>query len=559
MWLLNTTTITLRFFADDKETDEVGGYAILSHTWGSNEASFQDLQDPSYAKKNSMSSKIQNCCRRAQSDGFEYVWIDTCCIDKTNSVELSEAINSMMRFYRNARECYAYLSDYGLRGGGLSACRWFKRGWTLQELIAPLSITFFDRSWDVIGTKTSLQSELSAITGISRPVLLNYSPGEICTAQIMSWASKRDCTREEDRAYSLLGLFDVSMPMLYGEGSKAFTRLQMEIMKVSSDQSLFAWTSTSLGNLGIFADSPSDFKHSANIERAPTYNESEYCMTNRGLRISLDFIPDQNGPGPTSIWYLNCKRFAGSRVGIHLAIQPAGHYIRVRREVIAELPKSLRDLPTKSKEIYVSQIQSDRFAASTWAFGVARPYYYCLAISHHSIRQQGFVLLGLAVRSPSPISSSISSSEYGISHVSIGNKAVNRQHVGLIFKHKMLGRKFLIVLTAKGDKLSVDIKTIETIESTLDKLLSEYEDPAPGAGTMMQFGPSEGLFPSSQEATAELFGDKRATIVVRHTPNTGIKDLDVRILMSPLIPVPVAFSHKNIQHKGAPTTTPVQK
>ncbi|KAH7364549.1 hypothetical protein BKA65DRAFT_371585, partial [Rhexocercosporidium sp. MPI-PUGE-AT-0058] len=175
---------------------------------------------------------------QALSDGWEWVWIDSCCIDKTSSAELSEAINSMFRWYREAQVCYAYLSDvpggsdWETRQQSNSAFRksqWFTRGWTLQELLAPEMVVFFDADWEDIGTKNSMQALLSSITGIDN--FKDYALA--CIAKKMSWASNRETTREEDKAYCLMGLFAVNMPPLYGEGMAAFYRLQIEILKTT--------------------------------------------------------------------------------------------------------------------------------------------------------------------------------------------------------------------------------------------------------------------------------------------------------------------------------------
>ncbi|KAH7419451.1 heterokaryon incompatibility protein-domain-containing protein, partial [Cadophora sp. MPI-SDFR-AT-0126] len=243
MRLLDTSTLALHSFVGD----DTPPYAILSHTWGAEEVSFQDmlsLQNP--VNQTAGYHKIEQCCAQALKDGHEYAWVDTCCIDKTNSAELSEAINSMFRWYQVADECYAHLEDIepGSDLSLLGESRWFTRGWTLQELIAPSSVIFFDRLWLKIGDKFTLSEIIESQTGIPFDILLAYESVfmDYSIAQVMSWASKRCTTRGEDRAYSLLGLFQVSMPMLYGEGSvQAFRRLQLEIIKTSIDHSIFAW------------------------------------------------------------------------------------------------------------------------------------------------------------------------------------------------------------------------------------------------------------------------------------------------------------------------------
>jgi len=197
--------------------------------------------------------KILQSCEQAQKDGYEWLWVDTCCIDKRSSAELSEAINSMYRWYENAKVCYAYLqgipdprfptaSDDEKYPDFSGWPEWFSRGWTLQELIAPSNVQFLNKNWQSIGDKRALAPTLVDITGIPEHILIHGLCGNRpCVARIMSWAVNRTTTRVEDRAYSLMGLLDVNMPMLYGEGKNAFHRPQLEIIRSSNDQSIFAW------------------------------------------------------------------------------------------------------------------------------------------------------------------------------------------------------------------------------------------------------------------------------------------------------------------------------
>lgn len=297
MRLLSATNLTLEQFDDD---NSIPPYAILSHTWGNDEITAQDVLsgEPSRFNDRASFSKIQGCCRQAVRDGLGYVWVDTCCIDKTSSAELSEAINSMFRWYRKAAFCYAYLADVTSplvdkdnaasvaersgHGGKVriasayqiyQSCRWFTRGWTLQELIAPGEVIFFDVKWRRIGSKSEDLSDIEKITGIGRRFLQDVEELQRASvAQRMSWASKRRTTRREDRAYCLLGIFGINMPLLYGEGDRAFIRLQEEIMKDSDDQSLFAWglgislDDRDQGNGGgLFATSPEAFQRGSSI------------------------------------------------------------------------------------------------------------------------------------------------------------------------------------------------------------------------------------------------------------------------------------------------------
>ena len=163
----------------------------------------------------------------AAADGFHYIWIDTCCIDKASSAELSEAINSTYRWYHESGVCYAYLADVPPNAvdNEFAKSRWFTRGWTLQELIAPLTVIFLNKEWQKIGIKSSRQRIISEVTGIPANILLGGDLERASIAQKISWASKREITRIEDIAYCLMGIFSINMPMLYGEGERVFIRL----------------------------------------------------------------------------------------------------------------------------------------------------------------------------------------------------------------------------------------------------------------------------------------------------------------------------------------------
>ncbi|KAM4057050.1 ankyrin repeats (3 copies) domain-containing protein [Hirsutella rhossiliensis] len=235
MRLLKTDRLEVIEFVQDR----VPKYAILSHTWGEGEVSLQDVQGGRASSKTGF-SKVSQCCIRARADGFDYLWVDTCCIDKTSSAELSEAINSMYLWYFKAETCYAHLADVQSEST-LAESRWLTRGWTLQELIAPPQVYFLNQDWKDLGTKESLH-----------------------IAQRMSWAAGRRTTRVEDGAYCLMGLFSINMPLIYGEGERAFIRLQEEIMRVSDDYSLFAWRAPDTRG-GLLATSPAAFAGSNNI------------------------------------------------------------------------------------------------------------------------------------------------------------------------------------------------------------------------------------------------------------------------------------------------------
>ena len=253
MWLLSTDRAELHFMPDTAAV--TGGYAILSHRWEGSEQSFQDLQRirdecrPTGANpRNFVSPKIRECCILAKKYGYFWIWVDSCCINKESSTELSEAINSMFDWYTQSEVCFAYLADVPSNcvlaspHSEFRRSEWHKRGWTLQELIAPAIVIFVSGAWDVLGNRCQLASLLEDISGVPARVLAGLStPSEYSIYVRMSWASRRRTTRLEDEAYCLLGLFGVNMPTIYGEGRRAFQRLQLEIMADSVDASLFAW------------------------------------------------------------------------------------------------------------------------------------------------------------------------------------------------------------------------------------------------------------------------------------------------------------------------------
>ncbi|CZR68685.1 uncharacterized protein PAC_18584 [Phialocephala subalpina] len=362
MWLLNTTTLQHHLFFGSN----IPPYAILSHTWAQDEVSFQDLRSPPEGIQNwGGYCKIAICCQQAKNDGFEYCWVDTCCIDKTNSAELSEAINSMYAWYKMSGKCYAYLSDVETISD-LPLSRWFTRGWTLQELIAPRTITFFNKEWVQIGTRDdgndTLMNIISATTRIP-PVALtpNFELSDFSVAQIMSWASTRQTTREEDSAYCLLGLFGVHMPMIYGEGEKAFLRLQLEILKVSHDHTLFSWIRPRVNewssSTGPFAMAPSEFYECGNIERwsSGPGDESDYAMTNRGLCITLPVLPSPDAkylnPNREFCALLECQE-DDHQIGIYLIRLFSGQFVRDRHFELARFTKRTPDEVTLQR-IYI--------------------------------------------------------------------------------------------------------------------------------------------------------------------------------------------------------------
>jgi hypothetical protein len=223
-------------------------YAILSHTWGADgeEVSFQDITAGT-GKSKAGYRKIHFCADQAATDGLKYFWVDTCCIDKSSSQELTYAINSMFRWYQEARKCYVYLPDVSVPNPvadlyrsrsiwepAFRQSRWFTRGWTLQELLAPTSVQFFTSEGKRLGNKSSLGTLIHEVTGIAEKALEGCPLSDFSVDERMSWAAQRNTKREEDQIYSLIGIFDISMGLIYGEGRvKAQRRLKREIDEAS--------------------------------------------------------------------------------------------------------------------------------------------------------------------------------------------------------------------------------------------------------------------------------------------------------------------------------------
>lgn len=222
----------------DDGSSPIPPYAVLSHTWGpdAEELSLRDLVDGA-GKAKAGYDKLRFCAHQARRDGLTHFWIDTCCIDKSNSAELTEALNSMFRWYRRAERCYVFLPDVASPSSpepwipSFRASRWFTRGWTLQELIAPSTVQFFAKDGSLLGDKHSLLPLVAEITGIAEAAITAEEPLDAFSLQErFRWAETRQTKREEDWAYSLLGIFGVFIPPIYGEGRQnAERRLRNEI------------------------------------------------------------------------------------------------------------------------------------------------------------------------------------------------------------------------------------------------------------------------------------------------------------------------------------------
>ncbi|KAJ4286189.1 hypothetical protein N0V88_008091 [Collariella sp. IMI 366227] len=301
MWLVNCSNHQL-------EENDVGGpdakeYWILSHTWGEEEVTFQDMDNLELAAKKKGFQKIRFMCNVVAKEGGKFAWIDTCCINKSSSAELQESINSMFYWYQKAYRCIAYLEDLECSQGSyateneLRKCRWFTRGWTLQELLAPSDVVFYDKEWSPRGTKKQLARPVSNITRISVRILGDENPALdlVPVAQRMSWAANRQTTRMEDRVYCLFGIFDVQMPLMYGEKENAFIRLQEMIFQKTNDMSLFAWiedTESATQDLhesyrGLLARDLSSFSTCSAIMgfRNPVMPAPSWKLSNHGIEV----------------------------------------------------------------------------------------------------------------------------------------------------------------------------------------------------------------------------------------------------------------------------------
>jgi hypothetical protein len=330
MRLLHAETLQ---FGDFSSGTDMPRYAILSHRWLDEELSFHDMRAILDLERQPKPSDLQNLSHkqgyrkiydfrcRALQDGYEYIWVDTCCIDKSSSAELQEAINSMYQWYRDAGACYVFLSDVFKPDGAIDEpdieateaswikdfkrSKWFTRGWTLQELLAPRSLVFFDGNWKRCGTLHDLQTAIRQVTGIDvQTVIADLGADRsrfwsIRAGRRIFWASHRQTTRLEDEAYALLGILDVNIPLLYGEGPRAFQRLQEEIIKVAEDISILAWSCTE--DDGDFAPnglarSPARFRSYSKLIQSSTngayFVAFSPVMIARGLQTELQVQKD---------------------------------------------------------------------------------------------------------------------------------------------------------------------------------------------------------------------------------------------------------------------------
>ncbi|OAX37463.1 hypothetical protein K503DRAFT_771461 [Rhizopogon vinicolor AM-OR11-026] len=272
-------------------------YAILSHRW-------LDEGEPTYeGMKSGIAAgpgyeKLKKFCEKALTYGVEFAWSDTCCIDKSSSTELDESIRSMFRWYENSEICIIHLAQSETIEDIMDD-EWMKRGWTLQELLAPRKIKLFSSHWlpmtddrnDKSHEETKMMKTLERATGIPLDDISIYFSGSFGVDRRMAWAARRKTTRVEDVAYSLMGIFDVSLQIAYGEGGdRAFCRLIEAIMQ-SGNPSVLNWTGEAAFHPSFSCAIPKSPQNYEGLTRFPNLCQLEMTMTSLGLRVPLVVLP----------------------------------------------------------------------------------------------------------------------------------------------------------------------------------------------------------------------------------------------------------------------------
>ncbi|KIV82698.1 hypothetical protein PV11_04788 [Exophiala sideris] len=359
MRLINTTTLEFQEFFGN----HIPKYAILSHTWGEGEVSYQDWQDVVRQPIKNGFFKIWASCDMARHYSLDYLWVDTNCINKDSSAELTEAINSMFAWYQRSAVCFVYLEDFDYGTSGLAYlgfCRYWTRGWTLQELLAPPEVHFFNPKWQPIGTKESLMDKLSKITHIESSYLKDGNTvRKASIACRMSWAAYRSTTRAEDMAYCLMGIFGVNMPLLYGEGERAFSRLQEAIIQHNNDQTIFCWSQSPWTRQGCWpwggclAPHPMTFRDSGGFKQPFSDSrlvKSDFQLTNSGLRINLllltCFLRWRRG----TLAMLDAQDVSAFDCRLCICLTKKGANAFYRSDELLRIPRAW---PTVAEEIYL--------------------------------------------------------------------------------------------------------------------------------------------------------------------------------------------------------------
>ena len=482
MWLLNTFSIKLERFSADRRIPD---YAILSHTWENEEVLFSDMCKTTAADMAGY-KKLRYSCEQALKDSLEYVWIDTCCIDKSSSAELSEAINSMYSWYNKAKICYVYMADFPAKVPVLTDSRWFTRGWTLQELIAPSNVVFYSGDWAKLGTKLTLQDILATRTGIDVGILTGEKDLESASvARRMSWACNRQTTRTEDEAYCLMGLFNVNMSMLYGEGSNAFIRLQQKIMKHSDDQSLFAWIDSSSKTdayHGLLAKSPKNFEKTGNIVPYRDWELSApFSISNKGLRIDLYlrrykedlYVAALDCPAPP-----NYEDFLG--IFLKRITTEDHQYARVNAQTLCRLSER-----GSAETVYVRQSPSVPGPQDIYPL-------HAFQLRKGPTQDDSYKLIktiaSLGSEKAVPLSALFSSHRHWISRMQSTFKITKGagQLAGALLFERHDGEKLVVLLGSMADfTIGFDVATLSDIES-IDLLQKSFKPQVPGTNMVLE-------------------------------------------------------------------------
>lgn len=235
-------------------------YVMFSHKWEEtcNEPSFQDVLGKSVyhdLERSPTNEKLRKFCEIVRETGYRWAWSDTCCIDRTNSFMLNKAIVSMYRWYKESALTLALLSSIvpPSKRGDLRDSIWMTRAWTLQELLAPRAIRFYDSEWKLYlndphhdhRVSPIINAELAAAVSVTSKTISAFHPGDLGVREKLRLASTRSSTKEEDIAYSLFGIFASDLQPNYGEGKDALGRLLEEIVHRSGDITVLAWTGSS--------------------------------------------------------------------------------------------------------------------------------------------------------------------------------------------------------------------------------------------------------------------------------------------------------------------------
>ncbi|KAG1745405.1 heterokaryon incompatibility protein-domain-containing protein [Suillus paluster] len=278
-------------------------YAILSHRWGKSEPTFQDLKSGRHKLEGAGYEKLQEFCTKAKDHGCRLAWSDTCCINKESSSELDEAIRSMYRWYHDAYICIVHLAQsQSLETLGID--EWFLRGWTLQELLAPLRMKFYGPMWTPLTQNANDKNDAAVVSALSRVTkippndLCNFRPGPNRAWEKMTWAASRKTTRLEDIAYSLTGIFDISMTIAYGEGDRAFKRFMAELIQNCKEWQILVWA----GGLPGCPTEPGcyDTKNEVALDMLKNRQiswwgegrgDSDFSITKRGVQVRLLMLP----------------------------------------------------------------------------------------------------------------------------------------------------------------------------------------------------------------------------------------------------------------------------